>query len=642
MNNSDSATFIGKKGKIMQNAETQMGNYEENIFPEEKEIQSDKIIKLNDSQNNNNEEEELNEYQDELNNFNADNIIANEEDDYNLNENENENEKENENEQNQEDNNNNGNIDNNNFNSMNYSQMNLIKSHLKLICDKIEEGLNNYHKSKETSRNDTSFQNSFSNIEIKPLTKELNNYKQQSENLQFELENVYNIQKVNELESELQKKRNFYQKLKKDNNTLKKVVREQSKGIDEYISKFDNTKEIDEIKEKLKEERKELKIKKDNNKNIEVRIKNQNNKIDALEKRSKLIKENIDYCKKKQMKDLKKNEEENEEKIEEGDINKLIEEKKKLETENINKEKQYKLEIKHQNLIIKDIKQQISIISNKLKEIEQIKKMEELKKKEIQRNKIKQIQKSKSPIRINNNINNQRKYDRTKNMSRDNIRRFNDNIKSNINPNNKNKINYNNPLIEDIMLTRTPNLKVKGGKFNKPFEINKFNKGPNVTNYIPKRLSQALPDNPNDIFKRKEKDDIPELGSDNNNKKDINRENVKTPNIVINEIENLKNEIQNALKNDIFKDNNPIPDKNIYIKDNENENTHNRVNSNDKNYKFNEQSTIIATPINDISDIRNDFEYLNELENQNIIPKNLPKERIPSSRRRPFDNINFK
>ena len=31
MNNSDSATFIGKKGKIMQNAETQMGNYEENI-----------------------------------------------------------------------------------------------------------------------------------------------------------------------------------------------------------------------------------------------------------------------------------------------------------------------------------------------------------------------------------------------------------------------------------------------------------------------------------------------------------------------------------------------------------------------------------------------------------------------------------
>ena len=142
--------------------------------------------------------------------------------------------------------------------------------------------------------------------------------------------------------------------------------------------------------------------------------------------------------------------------------------------------------------------------------------MEEIKKKEIQRNKIKQIQKSKSPIRINNNINNQRKYDRTKNMSRDNIRRFNDNIKSNINPNNKNKINYNNPLIEDIMLTRTPNLKVKGGKFNKPFEINKFNKGPNVTNYIPKRLSQALPDNPNDIFKRKEKDDIPELGNDNN------------------------------------------------------------------------------------------------------------------------------
>jgi hypothetical protein len=361
------------------------------------------------------------------------------------------------------------------------------------------------------------------------------------------------------------------------------------------------------------------------------------------------------------MKDLKKNqiEEEKDEKIDENDIEKLIEEKNKLSEENSIKEKLYKNEIKNQQLKIKEMRSQISKISNILKSIEQMKKKEELKKREIQRNKLRQNQKSKSPIRINPNqkskspirinnnnqnniIINQKKYDRVKNMSRDNIRRFNDNIKSNINPNNKNKINYNNQLIEDIMLTRTPNLKVKGGKFNKPFEINKFNKGPNVTNYIPKRLSQALPDNPNDIFKRKEKDDIPELGSDNNNKKDINRDNVKTPNIVINEIENLKNEIQNALKNDIFKDNNPIPDKNIYIKDNENENTHNRVNSNDKNYKFNEQSTIIATPINDISDIRNDFEYLNELENQNIIPKNLPKERIPSSRRRPFDNINFK
>ena len=53
------------------------------------------------------------------------------------------------------------------------------------------------------------FRNSFSNIQIKPLTKEINNYKEQSENIQYELEHVYNIQRVNELESELQKKKSL-------------------------------------------------------------------------------------------------------------------------------------------------------------------------------------------------------------------------------------------------------------------------------------------------------------------------------------------------------------------------------------------------------------------------------------------------
>jgi len=678
MNNNDSATFLGKKGKIMQNAEVQIGTYDENIFPEEKEIEPEEIIDLkNEEYKNNENNSEINEYEDELNNIDPDNIIPNDEEDLNQIEIENElNEKE---ELNNENNNNNINQnieEENNVNSMNFSQLNLIKSHLKLICDKIEEGLNNYHKSKEISKdkNDTSFQNSFSNIEIKPLTKEINNYKQQSENIQYELEHVYNIQKVNELESELQKKKNFCEKLKKDNLTLRRVIKDQSKGIDEYISKFDKSKEINEIKEQLKIEKGELKIKKDENKIIENKIKNQNSKIDVLEKKSKLIKENIEYCKKKQMKDKKNQiEEEKDEKIDENDIEKLIEEKNKLSEENSIKEKLYKNEIKNQQIKIKEMRSQISKISNILKSIEQMKKKEELKKREIQRNKLRQNQKSKSPIRINPNqkskspirinnnnqnniIINQKKYDRVKNMSRDNIRRFNDNNynnnKSNIIPNFGNKNSYNNQIIDDLILTRTPNLKVKGGKFNKPFEINKFNKGQNITNYIPKRLSQALPENPSDIFKRK--GDIHEVGNEYNNmdiniKSNINNNEKgnKNPDIVVNEIENLKNEIQNVLKNNIFQDN-PLSDKNIYSNDIDNENinininSQNRVNSNEKNYKFNEQSTILATPINDISDIKNEFDYLNELDNQNIISKNLPKERPASSKRKPFDKINFK
>ena len=599
----DPIVFLSKKGKKMQNAQIQIGEDEENDNHEKELIEN----------NINEKEKQENLINDELNNIDAENIISNDEEDINLNE------KENEKEQNQEEQINNENNDNNTLSTMNYNQLNLIKSHLKLICDKIEQGLNNYHKSKEISKekNDKTLHNSLSIIEIKPLTKQINHYKQQTENIENELKEVYNINKVNELESNIKKKKNISKKLKKDNITLRKVVSEQSKGIDEYISKFDNTKEINEIKEKIKKEKEELKIKKDNYKETETNLKNQKIKIDNLDKKIKLIKENIEYCKKKQMKELKKNQNQYEIKndeikiLDEDNIDKLEEEKKKLEQENIQKEKQYKFEIKNQISTIKEMKNKIDIILMKLKSIEQIRKMEELKKKENQRNKMKQIQKSKSPIHI---INNNKKQN---------------------NQNLRNKNNFNYP-IDEIMLTRTPNLKVKEGKFNKPFEINKFNKDINNTNYEQKKLSQIIPEDPNEIFNGKKKD-IHEIENQinfhNNNKRQT-----KTPNFVVNEIENLKNEIQSVLKKDMINDI-QIINQNLNIN---NEHNINRVNSNDKNYKYNEQSTIIATPIIDISDIRKDFEYITDLENNEIILKNISKERIPSSRRKPFDNINFK
>ena len=55
MNNNDSATFIGKKDKLMQNAEVQIETYEENIFEEEKEIISTELIDLKKEEYKNNE-----------------------------------------------------------------------------------------------------------------------------------------------------------------------------------------------------------------------------------------------------------------------------------------------------------------------------------------------------------------------------------------------------------------------------------------------------------------------------------------------------------------------------------------------------------------------------------------------------------
>ena len=99
----------------------------------------------------------------------------------------------------------------------NNSQINLMKNHLKLICEKTEEGIKNYHKfkdEKEKNENNT-YQNFFPNLEIKPLTKEITSYKEQSENIQYQLENVYNISKINELESLIKKKKMKMKKKKK-------------------------------------------------------------------------------------------------------------------------------------------------------------------------------------------------------------------------------------------------------------------------------------------------------------------------------------------------------------------------------------------------------------------------------------------
>jgi predicted RNase H-like nuclease (RuvC/YqgF family) len=57
---------------------------------------------------------------------------------------------------------------------------------------------------------------------------------------------VYNIQRINQLESDLKEKKEKIEIIKRENKTLKTITKDQTKGIDEYINKFNNTKEINE------------------------------------------------------------------------------------------------------------------------------------------------------------------------------------------------------------------------------------------------------------------------------------------------------------------------------------------------------------------------------------------------------------
>ena len=533
MNNNESIVISNKNEKIMQDAEVQY-------------VYEDEIKK--------NDEKEIKYYQKEFNNKKIQNEI--------------------------------------NQNSINNSQYNLMKNHLKLICNKIEEGLNNYHKIKdEKDKKENYLQNFFSNIEINKLIKEINYYKKEIENIQYHLENAYNITKINQLESLIKKKKGIYKKIKNENKTLKNVIKDQTKGIDEYLFRFDSINEIEEVSKKIKIERDEMRMNKEMNRAIESKIKSQYNKKELLEKKIQILKENIDYYKKKK---INEKDEENFIIKEENEIKKLEENKKILEDENLIELKRYKLEIRNQNSTINELNDEIQSILLNIKGIKQQKKIDELKKKEINRIKLMKRNKSQNILNINNNkIKN---LDRIRNLSRDNIRKSNN----------------------EIILIKTPTFKNNGEKIIKPFEINKFNKN----NIVPKKLCQFIPNNNN--YKRK--GDIHEVG----NEYEINKLNYINNNKVVEEIENLKNEIQYSLKNDIFIDN--YSNYKLNIKDEK---------KNEE--KIIEQNTNVVIPYNDFSDIKNNYENLNDqLKKQNNLFKENQQINISNVKRKPFEKIIFK
>ena len=476
-----------------------------------------------------------------------------------------------------------------NQNSIINSQLNLMKNHLKLISNKIDEGLNNYHKIKD--KNENYLQNFFSDLEINKLINKIISYKKQIENIQYQLENVYNISKINQLESLINKKKEIHKKIKIENKTLKNLIKDQSKGIDEFLFRFDSTNEIEEVSKKIKIERDEMRINKEMYRAIESKIKSQYNKKELLEKKIQILKENIDYYKKKK---INEKDDENFNIKEENEIKKLEENKKILEEENLIELKRYKMEIRNQNSTINELNDEIQNLLLNLKGIEQQKKIDILKKKENNRIKLMRRNKSQNILNINNKkIKN---IDRIKNLSRDNIRK-----------------NFN-----DIILIKTHTFKNNGEKIIKPFQINKFNK----SNLFQKKLNQIIPYNNN--YKRK--GDIHEVG----NEYEINKLNYINSNKVIDEIENLKNEIQFALKNDIFIDNYSNYKLNI-INDKKNEE------------KSNEQNTNIIIPYNDFSDIKNNNENLNDdLNIQNKLFKESQQINISNMKRKPFEKIIFK
>ena len=399
-----------------------------------------------------------------------------------------------------------------------------IKKKLLLICEKIEQVLKEYNEYIMEGKNLDKIQDKY-NINSGSKINIIKNLKQNVSLIQNNLDKIYDINKINKIESEIKKKGILLNQLSKEQDLLHNLVQKQQQSIDDYSSKFTTNKEISEIRDKLKFAKEENHVNRETFKLLNSKIKGQLSKIDVLDKKSQIIRQNIEFQQKKQKKEVEKSmndgEEEDNYNGNQDDLECLMVNEKMMILEIDEEERNYKNEINHQNELIcelqdriKEIKEKKNLIKSKIKESERLKKIQIIKSKE------KMINKSKE-----NNKNNRNDLIYKSNDIQKKVYKTNKFIyKIGENPINKNKKENNNIY----SITKSS---------SKPFEIKNFN-----FIYNSNSSSKII----NEINNNFSNGKINPLLHNYNN--EANRSKEVSP---LKEIEQLKNEIKYTLKNNI-------------------------------------------------------------------------------------------
>ena len=406
---------------------------------------------------------------------------------------------------------------------MSKEKQNSIKDKLHLICEKIEQVLKECNETGEQERYLRQIEDVY-NINSGSKINTIKSLKGNVTLIQNNLEKIYDINKINKIESEIKKKISTINQLSEEQRVLLKLMKNQQESIDDYSSKFTINKEIMEVRNKLNYAKEENKMKRETCKILESKIRGQLSKIDVLDKKSKIIRQNIEYEQKKQKKEVEKsiklgengNEEEGENA--EEDLESLIVAEKMFILEINDEERQFKNEINKQKEYISILNDKINEINNKRNEIKQ-KIIEDEKKKKI--NKIKNKENSRT----------NKKNKTTK---------VNPNHKSNDYQKNIYKTNKLIYRIEDSPKIKNETKIMNTGTKSKakPFDIKKF----------------GLVNNDNNVYSIMKKiNSINSINNPSNEKKiytSLYLEDDKKS-TALKEIEQLQNEIKYALKNNV-------------------------------------------------------------------------------------------
>ena len=486
-----------------------------------------------------------------------------------------------------------------------------LKNQLEEISKQIEEAIEKHKMNKDQPK---IYDNNVDKEDVAKANEfqnQIGKYKNKIDDMNNQLQNNNLYVKAVKDEDEIKDLKRHLKEVKKEYDTLIKIKKNQEIGLKELDKKYNSKTELVGVSQKLKNLKDEYKIMRDYNKTLTDKLNKQNKEIIKLQDQCKLIKENID---------AKKNAPESNEDIED-EINQLniqIEQNQKLLK---NQERNYLSNINKQNDKINKLDEELNIIKIQIYHKKQEQKINLLKYRELEK--------------LTNEIQ-QKKIEREEKLRREQSKK----LYQSYNPTySQNKAqNFN-----DYIKQRQP-----------PFKIPKFNTSPSENRYNTNNYSS-----------------FNYTSGNNNNINNYNSYDLQKRGEVMKDIENLRNDIQFALKNDNnfdeielnqninntnYKDfTSNVIDKKTPIINNEddNDNNDNKENNNDNNnnnQNENENENNVNNENNEEENLNNDEED-NQIQNNQINNDELvdlvDKENVENEnkedykKQRPFDPFTF-
>lgn len=180
-----------------------------------------------------------------------------------------------------------------------------LRNDIIFVCTKIEKSLSHmFNRNNNISNNQSPHSPKITNndsvhwIQLhKSLNAKINHYKLFTKDIEEQINAVYKMGKVIELEKNINIKEKIYNELKSENNILKQIKNFQSKIIQELEHKTSKTSEIEELKHKISLNKKETRSKRERFFQTETQIQEQIIHINQLHNKIKNINENIQFLK---------------------------------------------------------------------------------------------------------------------------------------------------------------------------------------------------------------------------------------------------------------------------------------------------------------------------------------------------------